>query len=150
LNFRNETDWASPDTGAKIVGKKSKTRFVLILLLLSATFSMAGQRKKKSGPCANPQSQAEMTQCAGKAYKEADAVLNQVYQKFVAILDNEEKAELRTAQEAWLKYRDSNCEFVAGQFKGGTMRPMVYAFCLEDVTKKRTTELRGQIRDRSQ
>ena len=91
-----------------------------------------------------------MTQCAGKAYKAADAVLNQVYQKLLAVLDDEEKAQLKEAQEAWLKYRDSNCEFVADQYKGGTMRPMVYAFCLEDVTKKRTTELRVQIKDRSQ
>jgi uncharacterized protein YecT (DUF1311 family) len=118
--------------------------------LLLVGISAVGQRRKKTDPCAAPQTQAEMTQCAGKDYRAADAVLNQVYQKLVAILDDEEKAQLKTAQEAWLKYRDTNCEFVADQFKGGTMRPMIYALCLKDVTKTRTTELRGQIKDRSQ
>ena len=127
-----------------------KTAFMAMSLLLLSGIFITGQEKKKDDPCPNAQSQAEMTQCAGKEYKAADAELNQVYQKLVAMLDDDEKAQLKTAQTAWLKYRDSNCEFVADQFKGGTMRPMVYAFCLADVTKNRTTELRTQIKDRSQ
>lgn len=107
------------------------------------------QKRKKTGPCANPQTQVEMTQCAADAYKAADKVLNQVYQQLVAKLDEEEKAQLKEAQNAWLKYRDANCDFVADQYKGGTMRPMIYAGCLEDVTKKRTTELKTQIEERS-
>jgi uncharacterized protein YecT (DUF1311 family) len=90
-----------------------------------------------------------MTQCAADAYKAADKVLNQVYQQLVAKLDDEEKAQLKEAQTAWLKYRDTNCIFVADQYKGGTMRPMIYAGCLEDVTKKRTSELKEQIKDRN-
>ena len=90
-----------------------------------------------------------MTQCAGNDYKAADAVLNQVYQKLVAMLDDEEKAQLKDAQTAWLKYRDLNCEFVGNQYKGGTMQPMIQAMCLTDVTKTRTSELRIQIKDRS-
>lgn len=117
----------------------------MLLLVLQA----AGQKQNKSGPCANPQTQAEMTQCAANDYKAADAVLNQVYRQLVAKLDEEEKAQLKDAQNAWIKYRDTNCDFVADQFKGGTMRPMIYAGCLADVTKKRTTELRDQIKDRS-
>jgi uncharacterized protein YecT (DUF1311 family) len=128
----------------------TKIGTLTIAILLVAGISVAGQKRKPPDPCANPQTQAEMTQCAGKAYKAADAVLNQVYPKLVAMLDDEEKAQLKTAQEAWLKYRDANCEFVADQFKGGTMRPMMYALCLEDVTKKRTSELREQIKDRNQ
>ena len=119
-------------------------------LVLLSGLVVTGQEKKNEDPCPNAQSQAEMTQCAGKQYKAADAELNRVYLKLVAMLDGDERAQLTTAQTAWLKYRDSNCEFVADQFKGGTMRPMVYAFCLAEVTKNRTTELRTQIKDRSQ
>ena len=107
------------------------------------------QPQKKTGPCADPQTQFEMNKCAADAYKAADAVLNQVYRQLVAKLDEEEKAQLKEAQTAWLKYRDTNCDFVADQYKGGTMRPMIYAGCLEDVTKNRTRELRTQIEDRS-
>ena len=78
---------------------------------------------KRPDHALNPQTQTEMTQCAADAYKAADKVLNQVYQQLVAKLDDEEKAQLKEAQTAWLKYRDTNCDFVADQYKGGTMRP---------------------------
>lgn len=128
---------------------KPATAVVLLLLLSSAVTSISAQKPKKTDPCANPQTQTEMTQCAADAYKAADKVLNQVYQNLVAKLDDEEKAQLKEAQTAWLKYRDTNCDFVADQYKGGTMRPMIYAGCLADVTKKRTSELRDQIKERS-
>jgi uncharacterized protein YecT (DUF1311 family) len=118
-------------------------------MLLFASTSIDAQKPKKTGPCADPQTQTEMTQCAAEAYKAADAVLNQVYKQLVAKLETEEKAQLKEAQTAWLKYRDTNGDFVADQYKGGTMRPMIYANCLEDVTSKRTAELRTQIEDRS-
>lgn len=125
------------------------TAAVLLLLLLLA-ISVSAQKPGKTDPCANPQTQIEMTQCAAEAYKAADVVLNQVYQKLVAMLDADEKAQLKEAQTAWIKYRDANCDFVADQYKGGTIRPMIYAGCLADVTKKRTSELRDQIKERSQ
>jgi uncharacterized protein YecT (DUF1311 family) len=121
-----------------------------LLLVACAGFSVAGQKKESDDPCPGAQSQAEMNQCAGKAYKAADAELNQVYQKLVAMLDEEEKVQLKTVETAWLKYRDANCEFVADQYKGGSIRPMIHAFCLADMTKNRTTEIRNQIKDRDQ
>ena len=127
-----------------------KLAVMLLILHLPGSVYTVGQGTKKFDPCANPQSQAEMTMCAGKKYKDADAVLNQVYRQLVARLDDEEKEQLRQAQTAWLKYRDANCDFVADQFKGGTMRPMVAAMCLADMTQNRTTELRTQIKDRDQ
>ena len=126
-----------------------KTAVVLISLLLLAAVSTSGQKRKKMDPCTDPQTQFEMNQCAGKAYKAADLELNQVYQRLATRLDDGEKTQLKEAQTAWLKYRDSNCEFVADQFKGGSMRPMIYGYCLADVTKKRTSELKSQIKERS-
>jgi uncharacterized protein YecT (DUF1311 family) len=108
------------------------------------------QGPAKNEPCADAQSQAEMNICWGKEYKAADATLNQVYRQLFAKLDDEQKAQLKDAQNAWLKYRDANCEFVADQYKGGSMRPMIAAICLADVTHNRTTELKNQIKDRDQ
>lgn len=129
--------------------KSIKRPMILILALLLSSISIAGQ-KPKDDPCPNAQSQLEMNQCAGNAYKAADGELNQVYRKLVALLDAEEKVQLKVAQTAWLKYRDAHCEFVGDQYKGGSIRPMIHAFCLADVTRNRTTELKGQIEDRSQ
>ncbi len=89
-----------------------------------------------------------MNDCSGKEYKAADATLNQVYRQLVSKLDDEEKAQLKEVESAWLKYRDANCNFVADQYKGGTIRPMIDAMCLAEMTKNRTAELRMQIKDR--
>jgi len=135
---------------ARVSGySKPGIALVLCSTMWLAGISVSAQKQKKPDPCANPQTQTEMTQCAADAYKAADAVLNQVYRQLVAKLDDDEKAQLKEAQTAWLKYRDTNCDFVADQYKGGTMRPMIYAGCLADVTKNRTSELREQIKERS-
>jgi len=126
-----------------------KLAITFLLLLLLAGGAVSGQRKKRSDPCAHPLTQFDMNQCAGKAYRAADATMNQVYRKLVALLDEEEKAQLKEAQTAWLKYRDTNCDFAGDQFKGGSMRPLIQASCLGDMTKRRTTELRTQIKDRN-
>ena len=119
------------------------------LLFISAGAYSAGQPQKKSEPCPNAQSQAEMNDCAGREYKKADAELNQVYQKLVAMLEADEKAQLKAVEMTWIKYRDANCDFVADQYKGGSMRPMILGFCLADMTHNRTNELKDQIKDRS-
>ena len=115
------------------------------LLVIASAF---GQGTKKP-PCSDATTQAEMNICAGKEYKAADATLNRVYQQLVAMLEPEEKSQLKEAQTAWIKYRDANCEFVADQYKGGSIRPMIYGLCLADVTRNRTSELKDQIKDRS-
>lgn len=134
-------------TGAERLLKPAIT-FMLLFLLIGGAAS--GQRKKRSDPCVNALTQFAMNQCAGKAYRAADATMNQVYRKLVSMLDEEEeKAQLKEAQTAWLKYRDTNCEYVADQYKGGSIRPLIEASCLEDMTKRRTTELKTQIKDRN-
>lgn len=117
-----------------------------VFILMACTI-LTGQDQKKD-PCADAQSQAEMNMCWGKQYKAADARLNTVYRDFMTKLTEEESTQLKNAQLAWLKYRDTNCEFVADQFKGGSMRPMIVAMCLADVTNARVSELKSQMKDR--
>jgi len=123
------------------------TAFLLLVFLLAAG-SAFGQGTK-TPPCSDADTQTEMNICAGKEYRTADATLNRVYQQLVAMLDAAEKAQLKAAQTAWIKYRDANCDFVGDQYKGGSIRPMIYGLCLADVTQNRTIELRAQIKDRS-
>ena len=117
-------------------------------MLLIGSSNLAAQNQKTSDPCADAQSQAEMNICWGKEYKAADAQLNVAYREFLSKLNPEETAQLKTAQLAWLKYRDANCEFVADQYKGGSIRPMIAAICLADVTNARTSELKAQMKER--
>ena len=127
--------------------KSIRRPIMLILALLLSSISIVGQ-KSKADPCANAQSQAEMNICWGKEYKAADAQLNAAYREFNSKLNPEETAQLKTAQLAWIKFRDANCEFVADAYKGGSIRPMIAAMCLADVTNARTSELKAQMKER--
>jgi len=136
---------------ASVRGGDSLMKLVLTMFLLLVV--MAGYavgQKQKPKPCENAMTQTDMNICWGNEYKKADAALNKTYQELAAMLEEEEKAQLKTAETAWLKYRDTNCEFVADQYKGGSIRPMIAAICLADVTNNRTTELKNQIKDRKQ
>jgi uncharacterized protein YecT (DUF1311 family) len=124
-----------------------KLLFGLLVILIGVSISVSGQKTK---PCADAITQADMNICWGNEYKKADAALNKTYQQLAAKLDDDEKAQLKNAETAWLKYRDANCEFVADQYKGGSIRPMIAAICLADVTNNRTAELKNQIKDRDQ
>jgi len=118
------------------------------LLLLGISLATPAQHKKKPEPCADMLSQADMNICWGNEYKKADVELNQAYRKLAERVDGEQREQLKEAQLAWLKYRDTNCAFVADMYKGGSLRPTVLAMCLMDVTNNRTTELKTQIKDR--
>ena len=122
-------------------------KLAIVMVLLFFVGSASGQEKPP--PCSDLDTQTEMNICAGKEYKAADASLNRMYQQLVKMLEPEEKSKLKEAQTAWIKYRDTNCEFVADQYKGGTIRPMIYGLCLADVTRNRTAELKTQIEDRN-
>lgn len=122
----------------------------VVALLVVLTGGYASGQGKKPDPCANAQTQAEMNICAGKEYQAADKALNQTYQRLVSMLNGDEKLQLKGAQNAWLKYRDANCEFVADQYKGGSIRPTILGLCLADMTRNRTAELKDQIKDRNQ
>ena len=124
--------------------------FVILLIAFAAMSITVSGQKQKPKPCEDAQTQADMNICWGNEYKKADAALNKTYQELTTMLEDEEKAQLKAAENAWLKYRDANCEFVADQYKGGSIRPMIAAICLADVTSNRTTELKNQIKDRKQ
>ncbi|MFQ2812649.1 lysozyme inhibitor LprI family protein [Aeromonas caviae] len=55
-----------------------------------------------------------------------------------------EKAQLerlRTAQRAWIAFRDAQCRYEVGVYEGGSMAPMVHSSCLTQLTEARTKDL---------
>jgi uncharacterized protein YecT (DUF1311 family) len=121
----------------------------LAAALCGSAAAELGVRLAQQPNCKNPQNQAEMNACAGLSYQNADKKLNQVYQQVRAKLQGANLEKLTSAQLAWIKFRDGNCEFARSQFDGGTMAPFILGGCLADITKKRTADLesynRGQL-----
>ena len=125
-----------------------KTRRIFICSLLAPLLRLAAgakaQKQRQTQPCEERGSQAEASGCAHREFQAADAELNRTYNRLAGILDAEEKARLKEAELAWIKYRDTNCAFESSQYAGGTMRPMIESFCLTRVTKARAAELKEQ------
>ena len=106
--------------------------------------------------CEDPQSQEEMTGCAGLAFEDADRRLNEVWPRLVEIAQDNDflgvddgrpsyEETLREAQRAWIGFRDANCTFEGFQARGGTMEPMLIGDCLARMTEARIMELTDLI-----
>lgn len=101
---------------------------------------------KGEDPCANPMTQMEMNQCAIKEYQDADGELNRVYKEVMAKLRPEMQAKLKTAQKAWLQYRDANCDCASFDYSQGSIYPVMYYGCLKNMTVARTKEIQDLLK----
>jgi uncharacterized protein YecT (DUF1311 family) len=119
---------------------------------------LTGPLKAQDEPvvdCQNPTTQMAMNVCAGRAAKQSDRQLNITYkrvQQHYRRADSKEYRDLRRtkltdAQLAWIKYRDTTCDWKASKFSGGSIAPMVYSSCLDRLTQQRTQELLDDLEE---
>ena len=106
--------------------------------------------------CANQVTQVDMNQCAYIDYKRADAELNRQWKLALTAsktadreIDSETRKgrkgfveSLMAAQRAWLVFRDNHCVLNSYDAIGGSMEPMLYSFCLTNLTETRTGQLK--------
>ena len=97
--------------------------------------------------CKNPQTQTELNICSGVDYQQADKQLNQVYNQVRDKLSANRRQQLIVAQRAWISFRDADCKFARSAVEGGTMAPLIFNNCLQDMTKKRTLELNSYLQN---
>ena len=118
----------------------------LATLMLAAPLFASPARA--ADDCANAQDQATMNECAGKAFNEADAKLNDAYKQIEGRLkDNAASKKLLVdAQRAWVAFRDAECNFQGGPpADSGSMYPMVVASCKAALTNGRLKDLQGYL-----
>lgn len=89
-------------------------------------------------------SNAEIQDMNEKGYKVADKELNKVYKVIIKNLkgDKKERNNIKKAQRAWIKYRDTECYAYAAPYRDGTGEYTMISECLWDMTEKRTKQLR--------
>lgn len=136
-----------------------KMRDWLAGMMLSVTLVIGGAGQKtptqkssqastaRKQACADLMTQNEMNRCAQEGYKKADAELNKVYQQTMAKLSPEHQQKLKTAQLAWIQFRDAHCDCEAFTFDGGSMQPLIKFTCLDSVTKRRTQQIKSLAED---
>lgn len=98
-------------------------------------------------PCPGSNTQHELNQCAARVRDKADAELNKVYRELMKDAGTTERAKLRAAQLAWIKFRDTQCDYESFGNKGGSIYPMVSSFCLARVTNARVKQLQEILRE---
>ena len=133
-----------------------KTLMLSFLLMIAICWGTFAQQQRKQDPCTRADKTGvtlDIVECSLKKLADADADLNKTYRELIAKLgDKRSELKLRTAQQAWIKYRDANCDFVMELSGGGSASTFEFNFCLVDVTTARTKELRemlNQIKDRT-
>jgi uncharacterized protein YecT (DUF1311 family) len=106
---------------------------------------LKAQDAKTAVDCQNPTTQMAMNICAGRAAKQSDRKLNiaykQLQQEYRSSDRKERLTKLTEAQLAWIKYRDTTCDWKSSKYSGGSIAPMIYSNCLDQLTQQRTQEL---------
>lgn len=107
--------------------------------------------KAQSPDCSDPQTQADMNDCASRAFISADAHLNQVWKAAMsAALERDDYLQsgkipsavmLRDAQRSWIKFRDQACLAESTVVRGGSLQPLIQYVCLERLTLNRIDDL---------
>ena len=121
------------------------------LVLLADPVAVAPAAEAQTDRCPGAVTQLDLTDCAAREYRDADADLNRVYRDVMSLAGARQERGLREAQRAWLRFRDAHCAVEAAAYEGGSIQPMVRAFCLAGVTEQRADQLRemlGRLRDR--
>jgi len=76
------------------------------------------------------------------SFKKADAALNATYVQLLDQLSGAAGQRLKTAQRAWLGFRDAECDLQGSSVGGGSARSMVVSQCLATLTEQRVKQLR--------
>ena len=128
---------------------KAPTIRVLIILSCVFAFSSSVLAQAKDDPCEKAEKSGvtvDLVECSLKKLAAADAALNKTYRELIPKLNDKDwEASLRTAQQAWIKFRDANCVYVSAFSGGGSATTFEYNFCLVQMTDTRTKELRDML-----
>ena len=89
------------------------------------------------------QSTSEMKQAKQGEFELLDKKLNEVFDRVLANQDEPGKTKLKTAQNAWIKFRDAEAEFAAHSEAEGTAAPLVYIQSQIEQTKLRLEQLKS-------
>jgi uncharacterized protein YecT (DUF1311 family) len=126
---------------------------VLGVALLCAVYSAIGglpvrafgQTKQEALPCSSETTTAGMRSCENNRYQRAEHALDAVYAELMKQLDAAGKEKLRTAQSAWLQFRQAETDFEAQVAEGGTLAPLIRITVMADMTEARAVELKKSL-----
>ena len=90
-----------------------------------------------AGADSNAQTPRDSKLRADEAARSSEAQLNAVVTRYRLELNKHQRTLFDISQQQWVAYRKAACEFQASGVEGGTMYPMVYAYCLDKYAQAR-------------
>ncbi|WP_049779270.1 lysozyme inhibitor LprI family protein [Rhodomicrobium vannielii] len=93
-------------------------------------------------------STAATVDCIGRDFERNDAELNRIYKTLLEKNSSEDDAQeirgrLIESQRAWLKFRDTNCNWRGSVMLGGTGEKVIVSGCVNQMTIDRVKELKA-------
>lgn len=124
-----------------------KALLLFMVCLISAPSYSATSKFDMSVACSEFENlnNYEQGQCIGRQHEEIDEEMAKTYRHLMSKVDKQAKIKLRDAQRAWIKFRDTNCDFEGTGTLGGSAHSWVVTSCKSRVTVKRTEELRAWL-----
>ena len=125
-------------------------------MLLTGLVFFATPAFADSAPnCDDPQTTADMNQCADIAFQKADKELNALWPKWKAWAEqgDQDSGEtndyyaktLLASQRAWLAYRDAECLTAGLPMHGGTGEGPLIGDCRASMTEERVKSLKDLV-----
>ncbi len=111
--------------------------------VLTATILLLFDAGQAFAICEDALTQADMNRCMALKAEEADARLRAIASQAEARLGDDKVAveAFKQSSEAWGKFRDAECARISDGFRGGSIRPLVHAACLQTLTDHRAQVL---------
>jgi uncharacterized protein YecT (DUF1311 family) len=137
------------DTAKRLVLRATKVIILCLAVLWNGQLLAETDDglSKEYSDCIDKASQsatAEMFECSGEELDRQDARLNDAYKKLMSKLSRDRKKALLKAQRAWIKFRETNCDYWFDP-QGGTAARMNASGCLLTMTATRAKELEGML-----
>jgi uncharacterized protein YecT (DUF1311 family) len=135
---------AEPKSANRAISVRRISAAALVAICLGMSPAIAADREfsKEFDACMDKAGGVTpaMIDCISAELKRQDALLNENYRKLMASLSTKRKQALQEAERAWLKFRDSNCDFYYDP-DGGTAARVDANECLLNATSDRAKEL---------
>ena len=94
---------------------------------------------------ASGQTQQELNIASSESLKKADATLNTVYKEVMSSVLEAQKPLIKSAELAWISYRDKCVESEGSIYSGGSIESMIRVNAARDLTLERIDRLKSVL-----
>jgi len=125
-------------------------------MIIALAMFAAMQEPLTDQECLDATGQMMINACSAQRFERADAELNRIWTEMIAGAREDDRSPdsgrtaedqrseeeiLRTAQRAWIAFRDAHCEYEGLSERGGSMEPMIVSDCMAELTRQRIAQL---------